>query len=157
MTRLFGRAPRGVRVVGAVPQNYGQCVTLLGSLDLTGINAAMSVDGPTDSAVFEAFVREILGPTLVAGDVVVMDNLSVHRVLRLRALIEATGAQVLYLPPYSPDLSPIEPCWSKIKAHLRSAAARDRSTLDVAITQAFAEITQVDAQGWFRHCGYVLH
>lgn len=161
MTRLFGRAPRGQRVHAAVPQNYGRNVTLLGVLDHNGICAAMSVDGPvdgpTETAVLSAFVPQVLIPTLVPGDIVVMDNLSVHKVRQIRALIEAAGAEVWYLPPYSPDLSPIEPCWSKLKSGLRSLAARNREALDEAITQAFGTITAGDAQGWFRHCGYSLH
>ena len=157
MTRLFGRAPRGERVHAAVPQNYGQSVSLLGVLDHKGICAAMSVDGPTDTAVLKAFVQQVLIPTLVPGDIVVMDNLSVHKVRQIRELIEAAGAQVWYLPPYSPELSPIEPCWSKLKSGLRSLAARSREALDEAITQAFSTITASDAQGWFRHCGYSLY
>ena len=157
LTRLYGRAPRGARVVDAVPQNYGHSVTLLGVLGSAGLTATMSVDGPTDTEVLRAFVEQILVPTLKPGDIVVMDNLRVHQVVCIREAIEAAGAQVLYLPPYSPDLSPIEECWSKLKAHLRTLGARTREALDEALTQAVTAITAEDAQGWFNHCGYVLH
>ncbi len=162
MTRRYGRAPRGARVVGAVPHNYGQSVTLLGVLGSAGLTAAMSVDGPTDTEVLRVFVEQILGPTLKPGDIVAgalwaVDNLRVHKVSCIRQAIEAAGAQVLYLPPYSPDLSPIEECWSKLKAHLRTLGARTREALDEALTQAVTAITAEDAQGWFNHCGYVLH
>lgn len=154
MTRLYGRAPSGHRVVDAIPRNHGANVTLLGVLGLEGVLAAMSVDGPTDSAVFEAFIEQVVVSTLVAGDVLVMDNLSVHKIQGIREQVEAVGASVLFLPPYSPDLSPIEPCWSKLKNDLRSAAARTREALDHALTNAVDAITPTDAKGWFKHCGY---
>lgn len=154
MTRLYGRAPSGQRVVDAIPRNHGANVTLLGVLGLEGVVGAMSVDGPTDSAVFEAFIEQVVVPGLTPGDVLVMDNLSVHKIQGIRERVEAAGATVLFLPPYSPDLSPIEPCWSKLKNDLRSAAARTREALDRAITEAFGAITPRDARGWFRHCGY---
>ena len=143
-------------MVGAVPQNYGANVTMLAALSLQGVGAVMTVDGATDAAVFHAYVEHVLCPTLVPGDVVIMDNLRAHKVAGIRERIEACGARLIYLPPYSPDLSPIEPCWSKLKALLRTAQARTREALDAAIQQVLAAVTASDARGWFRHCGYAL-
>ena len=157
MTRLYGRAPRGERAVGSAPKNYGENVTMLGSLSASGLEALMTVNGATDSAVFLAYVRAVLAPTLSPGDIVVMDNLSAHKVAGVREAIEACGATVIYLPPYSPDLNPIEQCWSKIKSYLRGAKARTRQALEAAIRQAIATVTESDARAWFKHCGYVLH
>jgi transposase len=156
MTRLYGRAPRGVRVVGSGPQNYGANVTLLAALSRQGTAALMTIDGATAAEVFRADVEHVLGPTLVPGDIVIMDNLRAHKVAGLRERIEACGAQRLYLPPYSPDLSPIEPCWSKLKTLLRTARARTRDALEAAIQQVLAAVTSSDARDWFRHCGYAL-
>jgi transposase len=156
MTRLYGRAPRGQRVVGSVPQNYGENVTMLGTLAVTGVQAMMTIDGAADGAVFRRFIEQVLAPTLRAGDIVVMDNLSAHKAEGVREAIEARGARLLYLPPYSPDLSPIEKCWSKIKTFLRKAKARTRAALDAAIKQALATVTESDARAWFAHCGYAL-
>jgi transposase len=156
MTRRFGRARPGERVHDAVPKNHGKNITLLGALSCQGIDAMMSVDGPTDTAVFRAYIEQVLVPTLAPGDVVVMDNLGAHKVKGVREAIEAVGARLLYLPPYSPDLSPIEPCWSKLKTALRAAKARTRETLEEALKSALDTITAADARGWFRHCGYAL-
>jgi transposase len=157
MTRLFGRAPRGQRVVDAVPKNYGSNVTVLGALSCDGMEAVMTVEGATDKAVFGAYVQKVLVPTLVPGDIVVMDNLGVHKVRGIREAIEAAGASLLYLPPYSPECSPIENCWSKLKTFLRAAKARTREALDAALVRALDTISASDARGWFAHCGYALH
>jgi transposase len=156
MTRRYGRAPRGERVVGAVPQHYGANVTMIAALSLRGVEAVMTIDGATDAEVFRAYVEHVLCPTLVPGDIVVMDNWRAHKVAGIREHIEAHGAQLIYLPPYSPDLSPIEPCWSKLKTLLRAVQARTREALDAAIEQVLAAVTPSDARGWFRHCGYAL-
>jgi transposase len=156
MTRQFGRAPRGERVIGAVPQNYGANLTMIAALGLHGIEAVMTIDGATDAEVFHAYVEQILGPTLRPGDIVVLDNLSAHKTTAIREVIEGRGAQLLYLPPYSPDLAPIEQAWSKMKTFLRSAKARTREALELAIQQALTTITAADAHGWFRHCGYTV-
>ena len=156
MTRLFGRAPRGERVVDTVPRNYGPNVTVRGALSLQGLDAVMTVDGATDGQVFRAYVQQVLGPTLVAGDIVIMDNLGAHKVAGIREAIEERGAQVQYLPPYSPDLSPIEPCWSKIKTALRKAKARTREVLEQALVQVLSTVTAIDARHWFTHCGYPI-
>jgi transposase len=157
MTRLYGRAPRGERVVGSAPRNYGANITMLGALSAAGLCALMTVDGATDSEVFAAFVREVLAPTLSAGDIVVLDNLGAHRSAAARKAVEARGARLVFLPPYSPDLNPIERCWSKIKTALRAAKARTREALEEAIKQAIVTVSESDACAWFKHCGYVLH
>lgn len=157
LTRLFGRAPKGERVVDSVPKNYGDNVTLLGALSLAGVEALMTVNGATDGEVFLTFVREMLAPTLEAGDVVIWDNLGAHRSVAVREAVEARGARLVFLPPYSPDMNPIERCWSKIKAFLRAAKARSREALEAAIKQALATVTESDARAWFAHCGYALN
>ena len=157
MTRLYGRAPQGERVVGTVPQNYGPNVTVLAALGEHGLQAVMTVEGATDAEVFRAYVKHVLGPTLSPGDMVVLDNLRAHKTVGIQQMLARRRARLLYLPPYSPDLAPIEPCWSKVKTYLRQAQARTRQSLDTAITEALATVTDADARGWFRHCGYALH
>jgi transposase len=156
MTRRYGRAARGCRVHDATPKNWGRNVTVLGSLSCCGLEAMMTVEGATDAAVFRAYVSQVLVPTLRPGDVVVMDNLGAHKVDGIRSAIEASGAVLMYLPPYSPDYSPIEPCWSKLKTCLRGMKARTREALDHALAHAINTITTADARGWFAHCGYSL-
>ena len=156
MTRLYGRAPTGERVLGTVPQNYGPNVTMLGALGAHGLHAVMTVEGATDTEVFRAYAKQVLGPTFSPGDIVVMDNLRAHKAVGIQQAIARRGARLLSLPPYSPDLSPIEPCWSKMKTALRKAKARTRAALDTAILGALVTVTSSDAQGWFRHCGYAL-
>jgi transposase len=157
MTRLYGRAPRGERALGSAPQNYGQNVTILGALSCTGLEAVMTIEGATDSDVFRAYLCEVLCPTLRVGDIVIADNLSAHKAAGVQEAIAATGARLLYLPPYSPDLNPIERCWAKIKTFLRAAVARTREALDAAVVHALATVTESDARAWFAHSGYVLH
>lgn len=142
---------------GAVPQNYGENVTVLAALDRQGVRAARAIDGATDGPVFLAFVRRVLCPQLRAGDVVVLDNLGAHKVAGVAEAVRAAGARLRYLPPYSPDYNPIEPCWSKVKALLRAAGARTRRRLYRALRDVLAQVTPKDAHGWFRHCGYSLH
>ncbi len=157
MTRRYGRARRGQRVHDAVPKNWGRNVTILGSLSCQGLQAVMTIEGATDGAVFIAYVSQVLAPTLKPGDVVVMDNLGSHKVDGIRSAIEARGATLMYLPPYSPDYSPIEPCWSKLKTCLRAIKARTREALDEALAQVIDTVTASDAKGWFKHCGYAFH
>jgi transposase len=154
MTRAYGRAAAGVIVREATPTAHGSTFTLLGSLTLSGVLASMTIEAATDSDIFLTYVRQVLGPKLKPGNVVVMDNLSAHKVAQVREAIEATGARLLYLPPYSPDLNPIEPCWSKIKQKMRSLKARVVEALEKAITEAVTAVSPSDAQGWFGHCGY---
>ena len=154
LARDDGRAPRGQRAPGAKPGQRGRQVTRVGALGLVGVVAAMMVAGCMDGAAFLAFVQEVLGPQRQPGQVVLRDHLTAHTVAGVREAIEAVGAQLLYLPPYSPDFSPIEACWSNIKALLRTKAARTLEHLWQAITEAFAAITSQDAHGWFTHAGY---
>ncbi len=124
MTRTRGRAVPGERVVNTVPQNYGENVSMLAALSVDGVSAPMTIRGAVDGLVFVAYLKEVLCPTLSEGDVVVMDNLPAHKVKMVRELIEGCRARLIYLPPYSPDLNPIEKCWSKIKTYLRAVKAR---------------------------------
>ena len=157
MTRRYGRAPRGQRAVGSVPENRGPNTTMVGILGVTGVSAVATLEGAINGDRFRSYVVETLGPTLVAGDVVVMDNLPAHKVAGIAEAIQSKGARLLYLPPYSPDLSPIEQCWSKVKTYLRKAQARNQEDLEAALAMALATVTGSDAQNWFRHCGYALH
>ncbi len=157
MTRLYGRAPKGERVIGSVPNDHGPNVTIIGSISLEGVEAAMSFEGAVNGDIFRVFVEQVLAPTLHEGDVVVMDNLPSHKVRGIEEAIQSRGAQLLYLPPYSPDLSPIEECWSKVKTWLRKMAARTADALYEAIEHAFNQVTKSDLAGWFRHCGYAVH
>ena len=156
MTRLYGRAPPGERVVGSVPQNYGQNATVLAALGEQGLHAMMTVEGVTDADVFRAYVKHVLGPTLAPGDIIMLDNLRAHKAVAIQQMLARRRVRLLYFP-YSPDLSPIEPCWSKVKTGLRRPQARICEALDTALRQALATVTAVDAYNWFRHCGYVLH
>lgn len=157
LTRLYARAPRGVRAVGSVPQNYGQSLTVLAALDCQGIRAALLVPGATDRAVFLTFLQQVLGPQLRTGTTVVMDNLTAHKGSAVAEAIRKAGAQLAYLPPYSPDYNPIEPAWSKIKTFLRGVGARTRRKLSRSLKLALAQVTSQDAESWFRHCGYPVH
>ena len=157
LTRLYGRAAPGVRVVDSVPQNYGENISMLAALGVDGLSAPMTVDGAVDTDVFRSYVEQVLGPTLVAGDIVVMDNLAVHKVGAIAEAIRARGACLEFLPPYSPDFNPIEKCWGKIKTVLRQAKARTRQALEAVLKQALSTITPADAQAWFTHCGYTVH
>lgn len=154
MARLYARAPAGERAVGPVPAGHWRQLTVLGGLSLEGLVACMSIEAATDRDVFLAFVRHVLVPALKPGQVVVLDNLSSHKPPAVRALIEGAGCTLRYLPPYSPDFNPIEQAWSKLKALLRSAAARTKEALDDALTAVIDRLTAADARGWFRHCGY---
>ncbi|MCA1669870.1 MAG: IS630 family transposase [Thermomicrobia bacterium] len=154
MTPRYSRAPRGKRAVGSAPRNHAQNTTLVASLSVNGLGAAMTLAGALDGDAFAAYREDLLVPTLVPGQIVVMDNLSVHQDKRVRPLIEGAGCQLIYLPAYSPDLTPIEQAFSKIKEYLRRVAARSREALEGAIAAAMASVTAADAKGWFTHCGY---
>jgi transposase len=154
MTRLWGRAPKGQRICEAMPQGHWQVLTTLGAMSQRGIEAVMTIPSPTDGDIFTAYVQQVLSPKLRAGDVVILDNLSAHKVTGIRELVEARGAQLLYLPPYSPDLNPIELAWSKFKHYLRTAKSRTAEALDRAVMEALQTITADNAAAWFRHCGY---
>lgn len=156
MSRRYARAAAGQRAVGRVPAGHWRQLTVLGGLSLEGLIACMSIESATNKSVFVAFVREVLVPQLRVGQVVILDNLSPHKADEVRDLIEAAGCQLLLLPPYSPDLNPIEQTWSKLKTLLRSAAARTKQALEEALTAVIEQITAADARGWFAHCGYRL-
>src|SRR3712207_5717057 len=156
MTRLRARAPRGKRAYGKVPKNRGKNTTLIAAITLQGaMGTSMTAKGATDSEAFEAYVEHFLAPSLREGQVVVLDGLGAHRSRRIRELIEARGAELVFLPPYSPDLNPIEEAFSKIKTLLvRKEGARVREALVEAIGRALAAVTPEDAAGWFAHAGY---
>ena len=154
LTRLRGRAPRGQRVHASCPAGHWQTMTMIASIRFDGSTACMALDGATDTESFRAYVRHLLVPALRPDDVVVMDNLSPHKNDQTLDLIAQAGAQVLFLPAYSPDLNPIEKMWSKVKGLLRGAEARTADALVTAIGQALAKITPQDAFGWFTSCGY---
>lgn len=152
--RLWARAPRGLRAFGSAPQNWGENVSILSALSLRGTLASMHIAGSTDGEVFLSYVEKVLAPELWPGAVVVMDNLSSHKVSGVAEAISATGARLHYLPPYSPDLNPIEQAWSKLKAYLRTIAARTYPNLSHAIAEGLQLITAEDAKGFFHQCGY---
>lgn len=156
LTPLYARAPRGERARGTVPRNRGKNTMLIAALSLEGMGAAMILEGSANTTAFELYVEQILAPSLHTGQIVVMDNLQAHKGARVKQAIEAKGCQLLFLPGYSPDLSPIEEAFSKLKTALRRAGARTREALEEAIAQALLTITAQDAQGWFQHCGYLL-
>jgi transposase len=154
MTRLRGRSLRGERVHGAAPHGHWNSTTIIGAIRWDGSTACMTIDGATDADVFQVYVGQVLAPALRPGDVVVMDNLAAHKSEPALALIRQAGAEVLFLPAYSPDLNPIEKMWSKIKNTLRSLEARTEESLIAAIGQALAGVTPQDAVNWFASCGY---
>lgn len=156
LTPRYGRAPRGARCIGQVPRNWGQNTTLMAAMTLAGVQTAVVIEGAMDRPVFERFVKHFLVPQLRAGQVVIWDNLSVHKSLAAEGLVEAAGCRVLPLPPYSPDFNPIEQLFSKLKAHLRQANQRSVEGLGDAIGAGLDLITAADARGWFQHCGYSL-
>ncbi len=151
MTRSWGRAPRGQRVREATPQSHWQTLTIFSALTTRGLQAPMTIPEPTDGDIFLAYVEQVLCPQLRPGQVVILDNLSAHKVAGVRELIEATGARLLYLPPYSPDLNPIEQAWSKVKQILRSLKARTAEALEGAVAEALDAITAENAIAWFAH------
>ncbi|HEU5378369.1 MAG TPA: IS630 family transposase [Ktedonobacteraceae bacterium] len=154
LTPLYGRAPKGQRAVGAVPRNYGKNTTLIASLTLQGMGEAFLLEGAADTNAFEIYIEQVLAPSLQPGQIVVLDNGSIHQGKRVRQAIEAQGCSLLFLPAYSPDFSPIEEAFSKLKAVLRRIGARTQKALWEAIAQALQTITAQDALGWFTHCGY---
>jgi transposase len=156
MTPLYSRALVGERAVGKAPRNHGTNLTVVGAIALDGLRCLMAYEGGTTKQAFLHFVREALVPSLRRGDVVVMDNLSSHYCEGVRESIEAVGARLMYLPPYSPELNPIEHTWSKLKA-LRRAEARTLRLLAAALSESSTKITQQDLLGWFADCGYEAH
>ena len=157
MTRLYARCLGGRRIHEATPGSHWKIMTILGAMSTRGMIATMTIEEATDTEIFLAYLDHVLCPQLRPGDLVVMDNLSSHKVKGVRERIEAAGAELLYLPPYSPDLNPIEKAWSKLKLLLRSAKARTKDVLDQAITDLLPQITDDNAQAWFLHSGYGVH
>ena len=156
LTRLYGRAAKGKRAKGTIVRKRGKNVTMITDLSLQGLGEKFILDGSANGDLFEAYIEQIFAPTLKSGEIVIMDNLSIHKGKKVRDLIEARGCQLLFLPAYSPDLSPIEEAFSKLKTVLRGIGARTRESLHEAIEYAATTITANDAAGWFRHCGYQL-
>jgi len=154
MTREYARGPSGERVVGIVPRNRGVVLTVVGAVALDGVRAMMAYEGGTSAEAFLRFLRDALVPSLHPGDVVVLDNLGAHRAVGVREAIESVGARILYLPPYHPELNPIELAWSKLKALLKAIGARDIQALASALKRSKDLLTTSHIEGWFRHCGY---
>jgi transposase len=154
MHRLFARAPRGQRAPGVVPRNWKHNTTVVGALSLSGVQAVMTLEGALDTSAFKVFVEHFLVPALVPGQIVILDNLSVHKSACVRERIEAAGCSLLFLPTYSPDLNPIEKLWSQFKSHLRREAARTQEQLDALIWPALSRATPSHIQNWFLHAGY---
>lgn len=154
LVRAYARAPRGTRANGTAPYGRWERMTLFGALSSEGITACMSLEGAADTEAMVAFVEQVLTPTLHPGQVVCLDDLNVHKAERVRALIEAAGCTLLFLPPYSPDFNPIEQAWSKLKTLLRGIGARTKDALNIALHDVLESITAQDASGWFAHCGY---
>lgn len=156
MTRLRGRAPRGERLIDKTPHGHWKTTSLIAALGAAGVRCATVIDGAINRAVFDAFVEQVLVPELRPGDVVILDNLSSHKSERARKLVESRGAKLEFLPPYSPDLNPIEMVFAKIKQLLRSLGCRTKDTLWTAMQSVLDRITPSDALNCFRHCGYSL-
>ena len=157
MARLWGRSPRGTRAVGTVPCGHWQRLTVLGALGIGGMLATMSIEAATSGAVFLAYLEQVLLPALRRSKpdaVLVLDNLRAHKTAAVRRLLDHSGFRYRYLPAYSPDLSPIEPAWAKLKAELRRVAARTAEALQHALGPALDTITAQDAAGFFRYAGY---
>ena len=151
---LYGYSPRGHRAFFKVPRNRGMNTTLLASMSVEGMGPSMAIERTTTKEVFEAYVEYFLAPVLKSGQVVIMDNFSAHKGERVRKLIEDRGCQLLFLPPYSPDLKPIEEAFSKVKRSLRDIGARTKEVLVEAIGEALDAVSARDAEGFFTHCGY---
>ena len=156
MTRLRGRAPVGERLIDKTPHGHWKTTSLIAALGIAGMRCSTVVDGAVNADVFGAFVEQVLVPELRPGDVVILDNLSSHKGERIRRLIESRGARLEFLPPYSPDLNPIEMVFAKVKQLLRSLACRTRDALWTAMQSVLDTVTPSDAANCFRHCGYTL-
>jgi transposase len=156
LTRLYGWAPHDQRARGSAPRNHGTNTTLIAALAPEGLQMPWLIEGAMDSETFEWYIRQQLAPTLRPGQIVVLDNLSAHKGASIREVIEARGCQLLFLPPYSPDFTPIEQAFSKIKAILRGLGARSKEALQEAVRLAIEAITRHDAAAWFAHAGYTL-
>ena len=156
LSRFRARAPRGKRAIVVEPFRTGSNISVIGAITLAGVQAPMMIEGPIDGQVLELYVEHILAPLLRPGDIIIWDNVSIHKNTKVKALIESTGARIEPLPAYSPDLNPKEECISKVKAELRRVKANTIRKLKNALRRAYAKVTQDDIRGWMRHSGYVL-
>ena len=156
MVRRSGRAPIGTRVEGDKPWNTGSNISLVGALELSGITTIMMLEGAVDGVAFASFLEKMLAPTLPPGELVLMDNIKTHKGKKVGEIIRATGAKLRYLPRYSPDFSPLEKCWSKLKELLRGISARTVDALEEGVKNAVDKITEKDVKGGFKHCGYCI-
>ena len=154
MVRTHGRCPKGQRLLSSAPAGHWKTTTMIAAIGLDGVHAPFALDGAIDGDAFLVYVEKVLLPTLQGGEIVVLDNLSSHKISRVVELVESAGAEVWYLPPYSPDLNPIEPMWSKVKQVLRSVAARTFDGLVDAIRTALDQVSTSDLLGYFTHAGY---
>jgi len=154
MTRHYGRAVRGARVVQSVPRHYGENLSVISSLRVHGLVASMSVAGAIDTPTFDTYINQLVLPHLKAGDVVLLDNLRVHQSSQVEVAVASIKGRVLWLPAYSPDFSPVEPFWSKVKTSVRGKEPRTANELDTALTDAIKAVSLDDIDGWFKHCGY---
>jgi transposase len=156
LSAIYAYSPRGYRAYACVPRNRGPNTTLLSSMTVKGVGPSLAVVGATTQVIFESYVEQVLAPTLESGQIVILDNLAAHKSLRAKELVEARGCELMYLPPYSPDLNPIEEAFSKIKGTLRRVEARTRETLIEALGAAISAVTPSDARSFFEHSGYRL-
>ncbi len=154
LSPIYAWSRKGERAFGSAPRNWGKNVTLLASITHQGVGPCLAVEGPTTREVFEAYLERVLAPALRPGQIVVVDNLSAHKGGRVKEIVEARGCEIVYLPPYSPDLNPIEQAFSKVKGLLRRAEARTREALIEAMGWALDAVTASDVRGFFSHCGY---
>lgn len=154
MARLYGRAPKGKRLVAPIPHGHWKTMTFIGGLRHDRLDAPWILEGAMDAAAFKTYLREVLAPTLSKGDMVIMDNLPAHKVAEVRSIIEQAGAQLFYLPPYSPDLNPIELSFAKLKTFLRKAAARTIDDLIQKTAEAIDQFKSSDCRGYFSKAGY---
>lgn len=153
----YGYAPKGERSHGVVPRNRGRNTSILAAMGVEGLVGTMTVEGATNTEVFLTYLDQVLCPALRPGQVVILDNLSVHKNEAVRERIEACGCRLIFLPAYSPDFDPIEHAFAKLKTFLRKARARTQETLEAAIAAGLATVTAKDARGWFKHCGWPVH
>jgi transposase len=154
LTRLYARAVGGSRTTESVPRNYGASTSMIATIGVSGVEAAMMIEGSVDTIVCNAYCEQVLRPTLKSGDAIVLDNLGAHRASRIESIAKECDACVIWLPPYSPDFSPIELMWSKVKMYLKKVKARTQEELEKAIAIALNTVTKSDCLNWFRHCGY---
>ena len=156
MTPVYGRSLKGKRVIRPCPVSRGKRISTIGAMSSKCLEACMTFEGTLNGELFLSYLSNFLCPVLKKGQIIITDNARVHKVKGVRELIESKGAELLYLPPYSPELSPIEMCWSKLKNFLKKAEARTEELLNKALSTALNMVTENDCKGWFGHCGYII-